>query len=202
MANMKDRHNFNLLIAALSDVFREEGRDGGLAASIALREAQSKPYRRTVSTADPGLVLESACRLSRALPLASLVMACRQILDWTTWEGRGLEADLSAKLFTTELVGPDGHIAVDDVRVGLLVSASDTDYPISSHSGEETYFVISGLAEWAVGDQPHVPKTPGSFVHHPSWVPHGRKTRNEPFLGAWRWSGDLNLSTFSVVDTP
>jgi quercetin dioxygenase-like cupin family protein len=105
-------------------------------------------------------------------------------------------------LFTTELVGPDGHVDADDVRVGLLVSDTDTDYPISSHSGEETYYVIAGLAEWTVGDQRYAPKPPGSFVHHPSWVPHGRKTRNEPFLGAWRWSGNLDLSTFSVAGEP
>jgi hypothetical protein len=50
--------------------------------------------------------------------------------------------------------------------------------------GEETCLVISGEAERPVGD--------GAYVTRPAG------TLAEPFLGAWRWGGDLDLSSFSV----
>ena len=109
-----------------------------------------------------------------------------------------MSQEISARLFSTELLGPDGHFHDDVVRVGLLLSEPETNYPVSSHSSEETYFVISGEAEWIVGTGEYQRHPPGSFVHHPAWETHGRCTLLEPFLGAWRWSGNLDLSTFSV----
>ena len=109
-----------------------------------------------------------------------------------------LAENIASNLYTTELVGPDGHFFHDDVRIGLLVSDMETDYPVSSHSGEETYYVISGTAEWTVDGGPYQFHPPGSFIHHPSWTPHGRRTSNEVFLGAWRWSGDLDLDSFKL----
>lgn len=122
------------------------------------------------------------------------------MLDWMRWQGKGLAADTSSRLFTAELVGPDGQITATDIRVGLLVSAARTDYPVSSHSGEETYLVLAGTAEWTVGEQAYEARPPGTLIHHTALAPHGRRTLDEPFLGAWRWSGDLDLSSFSVVE--
>ena len=187
------------LLLALADAFSREGREGGRQAADALRRADLGHYRRTLSTSDPSRLLARTSRLPGALPLATLVLDCQGLLDWTSWEGEGLAKDVSRRLFTTELLGPDGHVPAEDVRVGLLASEPMTDYPISSHSGEETYVVIAGVAEWTVGDQGYAQRQPGDLVHHPAWVPHGRRTGEEPFLGAWRWSGDLDLSTFSVV---
>lgn len=194
-----DRSDFNTLLSDLADAFSKEGREGGRLAADALRAAAAKPYRRTASTSDPGAVLGAACALSGALPMARPILACRSLLDWTSWKGDGLAADISANLFTTELVGPDGHVIAETVRVGLLVSDADTDYPVSSHSGEETDLVISGTAEWTVAGAPYAPEPPGAFIHHPAWALHGRRTTDQPFLGAWRWSGNLDLSSFSVA---
>lgn len=198
MTNNPQRPTFNSVLTILADAFSKEGREGGERAASTLRQAISQPYRPCLSTSDPGPVLDHACHLPDALPFSRYILACRSLLDWTSWEGEGLTQEISSKLYTTELVGPDGHIEASDVRVGLLVSDADTDYPISSHSGEETYLVIAGHAEWKVASEPYTIKTPGKLIHHPAWVPHGRRTKAQPFLGAWRWSGDLDLSTFSV----
>nr|WP_253913445.1 dimethylsulfonioproprionate lyase family protein [Pseudoruegeria sp. HB172150] len=190
--------HFNELLGGLAEVFAKEGRPGGEQASAALRRAQSGRYRRAASNSDPGTVLDAAVALPGALPLAEQVLGVRNLLDWTSWAGEGLAPEVSANLFTAELVGPDGHVAEKEVRVGLLVSRSFTDYPLSSHSGEETYFVLAGTAEWVLEGASYTEKPPGSFVHHPAWARHGRRTLEQPFLGAWRWSGDLDLSSFSV----
>ena len=198
MPNATDREAFDGLLDALSAAFDAEGRPGGSAAAAALRDAKSGPYHRVASQTDPGAILEAACALPGALAVAEQVLACRSLIDWTSWSGEGLAEDISANLYTAELVGPDGHVAADGVRVGLLVSAADTDYPVSSHSGEETYLVLSGVAEWTVDGGPYERQKPGALIHHPAWVPHGRRTLDQPFLGAWRWSGDLDLTSFRV----
>jgi len=191
--------DFSELLVALAVAFSREDRTGGQQAARALRSADVNDYRRMVSHANPLAVLKAACALPDALALSTVILRCESLLDWTRWQGEGLSSAVSARLYTTELVGPDGHIPAEDVRVGLLASEKQTDYPISSHSGEETYLIIAGVAEWTLGDSGYVPRAPGDMVHHPAWAPHGRRTGSEPFLGAWRWSGDLNLSSFSVA---
>ena len=200
MLGPNERTAFNALLAALADAFALEGRAGGDLAAAALRAAMTRPYRRARATSAPGLLLDAACALPEARPIAALVLACRPAIDWTHWEGEGLAGEVSSRLHTAELVGPDGHIAADGVRVGLLISDAGTDYPVSSHSGEETYYVIAGVAEWTVADTPYAQQPPGALIHHPAWAAHGRRTRSEPFLGAWRWSGDLDLSSFTILD--
>ncbi|MEO1346744.1 MAG: dimethylsulfonioproprionate lyase family protein [Pseudomonadota bacterium] len=196
---MKDRNPFNDLFLSLSEAFSKEPRAGGKAAAEALRAADLGTYRRTVSEEDPLTVLKAVSELPDALPLVQDVLRCAPSLDWTCWAGAGLSDDISSRLFTTELLGPDGHIPADGLRVGLLASEPWTDYPLSNHSGEETYLVISGVAEWVLEDSGYVERRPGEFVHHPAWAMHGRRTTQQPFLGAWRWSGDLDLSSFSVA---
>ena len=198
MPSLDEREAFGGLLDALAVAFDAEERPGGAAAAAALRDAKSSPYRRVASETDPGEILEAACGHPDALPVAAQVLASRHLIDWTSWSGEGLAEDVSANLYTAELVGPDGHVAAGGVRVGLLVSAPYTDYPVSSHSGEETYLVMSGVAEWTVDGGPYEARQPGALIHHPAWVPHGRRTLDQPFLGAWRWSGNLDLSSFRV----
>lgn len=196
---MDDRAHFRELLLSLGDAFAEEPRPGGKLAAQALRCADMGAYRRKVSEADPASLLAAAGALPAALSMVEHVLGCQGLLDWTCWSGEGLDGEVSRRLFTTELVGPDGHIPADNVRVGLLASQPWTDYPISSHSGEETYLVLAGVAEWVVDGSDYVERQPGAFVHHPAWAKHGRRTKEEPFFGAWRWSGDLDLSTFSIA---
>lgn len=193
-----ERARFDTLLENLAATFASEGRPGGDAAAAALRAAGSLPYRRRYSTSEPRRLLETACGHPDALPLSTSVLACRDLISWTNWSGEGLADEVSKRLHSAELVGPDGHIAHEAVRVGLLLSEPGVDYPISSHSGEESYLVISGTAEWSIGGLHYTPQPPGSFIFHPAWAPHGRRTEGEPFLGAWRWSGDLDLSSFRV----
>ncbi len=194
-----DRENLTSLMGALGEAFSREQREGGRKAADALRDADVENYRTMPRQQDPSKVLATLQTLPDTLPLLDQVTCCQHLLSWTCWEGGGLATEVSNRLFTTELLGPDGHIYAEELRVGLLVSDAWTDYPVSSHSGEETYLVIAGIADWILGDSGYIKRKPGEFVHHPAWEPHGRKTTDQPFLGAWRWSGDIDLSTFSVA---
>ncbi|MGI9493675.1 MAG: dimethylsulfonioproprionate lyase family protein [Geminicoccaceae bacterium] len=194
----QQREPFDALLAALADAFDKEGRPGGDAAAAALRTAKSHAFRDMPSTVEPGPLLEAVCKQPEALPIAALIDASRDLLSWWIWTGEGLAANVSSRLYTAELVGPDGHIDDDHVRVGLLISDAWTDYPLSSHSGEETYLVILGTAAWSIEGGPHKKHPPGTLIHDPAWTPHARRTLQEPFIGAWRWSGDLDFSSFKV----
>jgi hypothetical protein len=62
------------------------------------------------------------------------------------------------------------------VRVGPLLSAAETDYPVSRHSGGETHLVVSDIAEWTIDGWPYLLQEPGTLMHHYAWVAHGRRT--------------------------
>ncbi len=194
-----ERARLDTLLRLLAEAFAMEHRPGGDAAAAALLAAIHLPYRHRNSLSDPRRLLQAACAHKDALPLASAILACTKLIAWANWSGEGLSADVSRRLHMTELVGPDGHVVIEGVRVGLLLSDAGIDYPISSHSGEETYLVVSGTAEWSVGGASFAQRRPGALIFHPAWAPHGRRTEREPFLGAWRWTGDLDLSTFRVA---
>ncbi|MEZ5935694.1 MAG: dimethylsulfonioproprionate lyase family protein [Alphaproteobacteria bacterium] len=193
-----ERASWTRLLAALAQAFDEEGRPGGNLAAHRLRQAIDRPRRTLPSPSPPNQLLATACHHPEALPIAASVLACSEWIAWQHWASDKLASAVSSCLYTAELIGPDGHVTDDAVRVGLLLSDRATDYPISRHAGEETYLVISGVADWSVDGADYRPHPPGAFIHHPSWAPHGRRTLDEPFLGAWRWSGDLDLSTFSI----
>ena len=183
---------------ALRAAYGRENRPGGDAAERSLAAVRPDVNDLSSSGTAPLSLLDAAAGQASALPLAKAVCECAGLFAWQHWAEGELDAEVSSNLYTTELVGPDGVWFDSAVRVGLLISAADTDYPVSSHSGEETYYVISGVAEWTLGDGIYRPVHPGELVHHPAWKPHGRRTLNEVFLGAWRWSGDLDLASFRV----
>ncbi|CTQ59321.1 dimethylsulfonioproprionate lyase family protein [Roseibium album] len=195
----KERLAFDALLLAIASAFSAEGRPGGDAAAVRLRAASKRPFYARPARDHPGALLRQVCALDNAIDCARLVLGCAASLDWEHWQGTGLADDVSNSLYTTELLGPDGHVRDNEVRVGLLVSEAGTDYPPSSHAAEETYFVIAGKAEWVLEGAPYWQVPPGSFVHHPAWAVHGRRTLSEPFLGAWRWSGNLDLASFGVA---
>ncbi len=195
----KDRLAFDTLLLAIASAFSAEGRPGGDAAAVRLGAASKRPFYARAARDHPDALLRQVCALDNAIDCARLVLGCAASLDWEHWQGTGLADDVSNSLYTTELLGPDGHVRDNEVRVGLLVSEAGTDYPPSSHAAEETYFVIAGKAEWVLGDAPYGQVPPGSFVHHPAWAVHGRRTLSEPFLGAWRWSGNLDPASFGVA---
>ena len=116
----------------------------------------------------PKRLLELAYSHAKALPIATSVLACRKLIAWRNWEETGLAPALASRLHTAELIGPDCHIGDDRVRVGLLLSNHATDDPISRHAGEETYLVISGVAEWSVDGSDYQSHDPGTLVHHPA----------------------------------
>ena len=186
------------LLKLLESAFSQENKAGAQSAVSALQNAQKTDITLISYANAPVKLIDCAAGQSGSLPVSGMIKDCCEYFNWENWAQGVLKNEVSSKLFTTELVGPEGLFDDANVRIGLLVSDKNNDYPVSSHSGEETYYVISGIAHWTINDGPYLPFMPGSLVHHPAWVPHGRRTTDEVFLGAWRWSGDLDLRSFQI----
>lgn len=119
-------------------------------------------------------------------------------LRWTNRVGPIVGGGFGDRYGAAEIVGPTGLIGAPDVRFGLFLMVPDTDYPPHSHAAEELYLVLSGTADWAVGDAPFKPIAPGGFSHHLPWDAHATRTGAAPLLALWGWTGDLDFTTYRM----
>src|SRR2546425_11101671 len=72
-----------------------------------------------------------------------------------------------------------------------LLSLSETNtigyYPAHAHPAPEIYFVMSGTAEWTVGEETFTAE-PGTAIYHPSQVLHRMvNTGTAPLRAVWFW---------------
>ena len=89
----------------------------------------------------------------------------------------------------SELVGPSGPLASDDMTCGFLVLGPDVHYPSHAHEAEELYLPLAGTALWQRGETAPTPVPPGTPIHHASWLPHAMWTRAEPLVALYCWRG-------------
>ena len=125
-------------------------------------------------------------------PACRAVLEVRAALPWVYHYGeRAGEESLASRIAFAELIGPDGPMSTADARVGLTLIAPRTFYPLHAHPAVELYWVMSGHAEWLTAGSTQV-AAPGRFVLHHSNQPHAMRTRDEPLLALWGWSGDID----------
>lgn len=187
------------LFGLLAEAFDAEDRAGGAAAARALRRARPQTLRAVdgVATGLPA----AALRRARS-PLARAARAALGAIAWTPSgrDGR-IPRALSERMFTAELVGPDGAFHDDRVRVGLFVQPAGLVYGLRAHAAEETFLTLAGRALWSRGEAARW-IGPGRTVHHPAGVPHGTVTTRWPMLAAWRWSGEIGWSGYRMLSEP
>jgi mannose-6-phosphate isomerase-like protein (cupin superfamily) len=102
--------------------------------------------------------------------------------------------DLGQDVAFAELVGPYAPFASDTVCLGLTLIGPRTLYPAHVHPAIELYCVVAGSATWtAHAESRRVP--PGTFILHPSGVPHAMETGAEPLLAVYTWTGDVSVAS-------
>lgn len=85
---------------------------------------------------------------------------------------------------------PEGiGIPQDDVLMGVLDLDAGGYYPAHSHPAPEIYFILSGSAEWTVGEETFTAQA-GMAIYHPPNVAH-RMVNNgaETLKTVWFWWG-------------
>ena len=101
-----------------------------------------------------------------------------------------------------ELVGPDGLVKSDIVRLGLYGILPNAEYGIRTHPAEEVFIMLAGQAHWKCGDEPYVAHGPGERSYHPSMMPHATRTADKAFLSAYVWCGDISTENYVYKGIP
>jgi quercetin dioxygenase-like cupin family protein len=100
--------------------------------------------------------------------------ALKQVVRWKTLVG-GNGADWQ------------GGVPQKDVMLGVLDLDPGGFYPAHAHPAPEIYFVLSGTAEWTVGEETFVAKS-GMAIYHAANTAHRMVNKGtEPLKTIWLW---------------
>ena len=187
------------LFLALADVYSEEGRFGGDQASIALRCASRKIDEPKQFNNGFSIEIQSALKFDDHT-LTKLVLEASPFIKWGGAELRKdrMPEKLANKMPMCELVGPDGLYFDENVRVGLWLQTKGVTYGPRRHEAEETFYTVSGEAEWWTELTGADTKGVGTYVHHPSNVQHKSTTFDNHVLALWRWSGEIGFDKYAL----
>jgi len=96
-----------------------------------------------------------------------------------------------------EILGKNGPFLSEKIRYGISIWGPNITYPTHYHKAEEIYYVLSGSADYHIGDLNQV-FTADELVYVPANTPHGFSTSDKPYIALYLWqSGDLReISTF------
>jgi mannose-6-phosphate isomerase-like protein (cupin superfamily) len=129
--------------------------------------------------------------------LLSVIRPVAHDLPWRySYEQREDAPLLGENIAYAEIVGPDAPYRSMIFCLGLTLIAPESLYPLHRHPAVELYFVLSGTASWSLNNR-NRDLPPGEFVLHPSLATHAMRTRHEPLLAAYTWSGS-DIHTPSV----
>lgn len=98
-----------------------------------------------------------------------------------------------------QVVGPGSLVAREDLRVGLFMLSSASVYPDHQHGADEVYIVLAGSGEWSLERGAYTRKRAGDIIEVPSMTIHALRTKAEPALVLWSWTGDIAMKRYSFV---
>ena len=189
------------VLAELADMFDAENRIGGHETAQELRAICGKVHTPLLP-AHQVLTETTKTALSiNPLPISKKIAKVMPLIDWHNSgmvDGR-IRPEISNHMATAELVGPDGMIYSEHLRVGLFVQSANLNYVTRKHAAEETFIMLGGSAYWQVEDEPPTLCKTGDMIFHPSNIPHVSITKDEPFIAAWRWTGDIRFDQYTLT---
>ena len=101
-----------------------------------------------------------------------------------------------------EILGPNGLIKSDIVRIGLYGMLSQSEYGIRTHPAEEIYIALAGVSYWKRGNDKYKILLPSERSYHPSLMPHSSKTENKAFMSVYVWTGNLSTDDYLYKGLP
>lgn len=198
---MTQYKTFYELLGNFADLFDTEQKQGGHDAALALRDISGRSHIPLPPSHNPlGDMVDEALSINPH-PLAEKIASLKGLLDWHysgLSDGR-IREDIAKSMVTTELIGPDGMIFCEHVRVGLFAQSANVDYVTRIHAAEETFIILGGEADWKTGEGPVQTRTTGDIIHHPSNIPHVSITHDKPCIALWRWTGDIAYDKYSLT---
>ena len=137
-----------------------------------------------------------------AHPICSLILEIP--FDWAPPETSNSRLYKQHSIFKArvELLGPDGLVHSNKVRIGLYGMLPHSEYDIRTHPAEEIYIMLAGNCLWKRGAQAYQLAGVGERSYHPSMLPHATKTEQSAFMSVYLWAGDLSKKQYSYDGLP
>lgn len=126
-------------------------------------------------------------------PVISAFIGLEPTLHWTqnpNYNDEKMGAGYMDGYAFANVIGPDGLVDLPGLLIGVLILGPNRTYPPHAHPAAEVYHVLSGDAEWQMGNDPWEKRRPGSFLAHPPFMPHATRTGAETLLALYCWTGE------------
>lgn len=179
------------LLTEAADLFAQHDSDIGRSLSDTLRRVRAEPLTRV-----PG-VAPTLAPGPRTGALDALT-ACQDALPWRRPGFGHLPVAVAGRIHVAEIVGPQGMLAHDRIRFGVLMQDARHAYPSHRHAAEELYVTLAGTAWWRADETAPSCHGPGAFIHHRPWQPHAMETGPEAMLALWGWTGQIDGGSYSL----
>ena len=197
--NVANSVNLKSFLLDLADVF-----DGAMEIEKTARLELRKVSRANFSVRQCALPapIISVMKQSDAHPLCGDII--RMPFDWRPPETSGSSLYIKHSIFKShvELVGPDGLVKSQSLRLGLYGMLPNSEYGVRTHPAEEIYIMLAGECFWKRGDAPYCCERPNGRSYHPSLMPHASKTEGKAFLAVYAWVGDLSTNAYQYSGLP
>ena len=197
--NVENSISLKSFLLNLADVF-----DGDIEIEKTARRELRKISQANFSTkqcALPAPIL-SVMQQSDAHPLCGDIV--EMPFDWRPPETSKSPLYAKHSIFKShvELVGPDGLVKSESIRLGLYGMLPNSEYGVRTHPAEEIYIMLAGECFWKRGDAPYCCERPNGRSYHPSMMPHASKTENQSFMSVYVWVGDLSTDAYEYSGLP
>jgi mannose-6-phosphate isomerase-like protein (cupin superfamily) len=194
-------NDLSALLRCLADLYASDPSPAGLECARALRDAGDRAP--VLETSRPHPLARDLDAVATRGPLPQL-RPFRDLLPFLDWQHAGLEngrirAEISIRMLTVELIGPDGLVFDPALRAGLFYQGPHLDYATRRHAAEESFVTLAGEALWSLGGGPLELRAAGELIHHPSLTPHRTVTSELGLLAAWRWSGEIGWDGYEMT---
>ncbi len=190
----------DMLFRGLAEVFDAPTHIEQTARTVLLGAADTATYEgASVPLRQP---LLDVMRQTDAHPVCNLIMEAQ--FDWAPPQTSQdpLYVAHSHPKAHVELLGPDGIIPSEKVRLGIYGILPNAEYGVRTHRAEEVFIMLAGEALWKRGDKPYAMHGPGERSHHPSMLPHATKTGASAFMSVYTWVGDLSTESYEYKGMP
>ncbi len=122
-------------------------------------------------------------------PIDILLKSISKKLVWHD-ASRGVPKYFKGGYAIAEIIGEQGLIVSERIRLGLFLQQPNVNYPLHAHEAEELYIIVSGEACWKIDDR-MFSVIPGSIIKHQSCQDHATFTEEEALFAIWIWTGKI-----------
>ena len=197
--NVANSSNLKSFLLNLSDVF-----DRDIEIEKTARRVLRKVSQANFSTNQCALPasIVSVMQQSDAHPLCDDII--EMPFDWRPPETSKSPLYAKHSIFKShvELVGPDGMVKSESIRLGLYGMLPNSEYGVRTHPAEEIYIMLAGECFWKRGDAPYSCERTKGRSYHPSLMPHASKTGDQAFMSVYAWVGDLSTESYEYLGLP